>query len=522
MCLELITAIRPQIKITEALENVQESLERREKAGKDFAFFCETYLPEAFTVPFAEYHKLIIEIINNQQITQKQIDKIKPLVKPAYEAYLKPLVRVEGIIDVEPREHGKTTRMSQAFPLFLALTRENVFPLIVGVSKEKATEYLDSIKLELENNELIHEDFGDQRGHIWKSNRIVLQNGNAIAALGRGESIRGIKVKYRRPTHVICDDLLKDKEVESPALREFTDTWFRRVIMNLGKNALVILVNTIMHPDDLPSRRLKDLTEGKLAKWIGLRFSAYKPDGKPLWPRMWTRENLEEKKTNLGSFVFSTEWDNDPLPEGGKKFNKAKMKFFNLEDINLREYVLSFGIDPATGKEFGSDSAIAIVGQHPRGYIDVLDEFGGKISDLEFIDKIIEKYLFWESLVKVKYITFEEVLFQEIYKNDLTREALKRGIILPVKGRKQHANKLFRIGRLSAPVEAGIIRFKRGLQLPGLLDEFPKGLLDLPDSLEMAVSPFIKEPIAKPYSQSLGVQRQTHQVMRGFDGHNGR
>ncbi|SRR5579884_2213 len=515
MCRTLMSIIKPRLAY---FEDVEQTFQRVQQATSDFAYFCALYLSEAFTVPFADYHKILIEIINQQKITPVQIEKLKPLIKSDYHKYLKPVEKLEGIIDVEPREHGKTTRMSQAFPLWLALTKKEVFPVIIAMSREKATEYLDSIKLELDNNDLINEDFGDQRGHIWKSNRIVLKNGNAIAALGRGESIRGIKYKYRRPTHIICDDLLKDKEVESPTLREYTDTWFKRVIMNLGKESLIILVNTIMHPDDLPSRRLNDLTEGKLTKWIGLKFSAVLPNGKPLWPQMWPAEAIEQKKISLGTHVFATEWDNNPLPNSAKKFRKEQMKYFNIEDVNLMEYEISMGIDPATGKELGSASAIAIVGKHQRGYIDVLDEFAGQISDLEFIDIIIEKYLLWMQLSgkPSRYVIFEEMVFQEIYKNFLVREAMKKGVTMNVTGRKQTANKLFRISRLAAPVESGIIRFKCGLKLPNYLDEFPKGLLDLPDALEMAVAPWIKEPKPQPSAHRLGQKSEAAQILERY------
>lgn len=44
-------------------------------------------------------------------------------------------------------------------------------------------------------------------------------------AVGAGQALRGIKNKFQRPTHIICDDLLKDDEVESATVRKKLYTW---------------------------------------------------------------------------------------------------------------------------------------------------------------------------------------------------------------------------------------------------------------------------------------------------------
>ena len=150
-------------------------------------------------------------------------------------------------------------------------------------------------------------------------------------------------------------------------------------------------------------------------------------------------------------------------------------------------------VDPATGKKTGDYSAIVVVGKDKEtGILYVLDAFGEKISDLKLIDKIIEKYLAF----KPRRIIFEEVVFQEIYKNQVMREASKRGIHLPIKGVKPKVSKEVRIQKLSPLIENGLLRFKKNQKL--LIDQlimFPKGDHDdLPDALEMAVSAFEKSP----------------------------
>ncbi len=41
---------------------------RIERATRDFAFFCSYYLPTAFPLPFGEYQKTVIDIVNARSV----------------------------------------------------------------------------------------------------------------------------------------------------------------------------------------------------------------------------------------------------------------------------------------------------------------------------------------------------------------------------------------------------------------------------------------------------------------------
>ena len=499
----------------ELLSKDLEKYQRIEKAKADFAFFCKTYLPHAFSVPIAEYQKIILDIINKRALTKEHIQALKRFIKTQYHAYLQENLHLEGLLDIEPRDHGKTTRMTQAFPLWLALTKEKVFVVILAASAEKAKEVISSIKFELEQNERILEDFGDLKTDTWSKKKIVLVNGNAIAGYGAGEALRGVKEKFLRPTHIICDDLLKEKDVNSPSLRDSLYKWFKRVVMNLGKGAMIVVVNTILHPDDLPSRLFAEIENKQLHGWVGLRFSVLTPEGTPLWPERWSLEDILKKKEQLGSYVFATEWENEPIPEEARKFKKEWFQFYSTTDlarVSFKKVVMA--VDPATGKATGDYSAIVVAGITESGQIYVLDTFGERISDLKLIARIIEKF----RLYKPEKIIFETQTFQEIYKNQLVREASKEGLILPVKGIKHTTNKEMRISKLSPLIESGLILFKEKGQelLLQQLEEFPKGHDDLPDALEMCVSELIEKKQLEPQVYPLHVTREAVAITKGI------
>jgi len=491
-----------------------EKEKRVQRAKENFEFFCRYYLEHAFQMPLAEYQRIVLEVVNQRRITREQIEKLKRFIKPQYHGYLQESEHLEGILDIEPRDHGKTTRMTQGFPLWLTLTKDKVFVVILAASTERAQDIISSIKFELEHNERILEDFGEQKTENWSKKKIVLANGNAIAGFGAGEALRGVKEKFLRPTHIICDDLLKEQDVNSPTLRENLYKWFKRVVMNLGKGALTVVVNTILHPDDLPSRLFREIEEGRLKNWLGLRFSAITPEGLPLWPERWSLEELEKKREALGAWAFATEWENEPLAEEDKKFRREWFRFYEgLSGVKFRKIVMA--VDPATGKATGDYSAIVVAGLTESGQIYVLDAFGEKISDLQLIQKIIEKYVTW----RPEKIIFETQTFQEVYKNQVLREALKQGLVLPIKGIKHTISKELRIAKLSPLIEGGIILFRQGQGQDLLLrqlEEFPKGHDDLPDALEMCVSELIEKKEVEPVVVPLGVHRETGYFRRPY------
>lgn len=464
---------------------------RKERARRDFAFFFEYYIAPQIEdyVPSAPYQLALIRTVSTRRLSPEDARLFQSLVLPERRDLIRPTEHLRGLLDLEPRDHGKTARMTQALPLWLILTQERVFPVTIHASENAAKDVLSSIKLELENNERILEDFGDQKGRVWSSRKIVLANGNALAALGAGQSIRGIKDRYRRPTHIICDDLLKDDDVESASRREAIYRWFKRAVMNLGKDALIVVVNTIMHPDDLPSRLKAEIKEGKLKDWQCLWLRAHTPDGQPLWPQRWSLEDLRRKREDVGEPVWATEFDNEPVPEGSKKFRRDWFVFYDASQMEPERLVITCAVDPATGTSTGDYTAVVAVGV-PRGFrypIYVLEAWGARCSEFELLAKLIELYGVYPHM---KVMGFEEQNFQKIYKNLCIREAWERfGVRLPVKGIKQTGSKALRIASLSPLVEAGVIRFKKTQTLlMDQLEAFPKGHDDLPDALEMAIS----------------------------------
>jgi len=376
----------------------------------------------------------------------------------------------------EPREHGKTVRWSFAYVLWCIVTEKIRYALLIGASGTSAKENLGNIKKEIEENELILEDFGDQIGQIWRDDRVELKNVTCVQAKGAGASMRGTRFRQWRPDLIILDDILKDDAVDSVSQRDKISRWLKRVVFNLGKTTFIIWVNTIFHSDDPISRLIEEVEAGTLKRWIAVRLSCLRPDGAPLWPEYWSAEALEEKRQQLGFDSFSTEWCNEPLSDEQRVIQKAWIKNHEYRELPPANELRFFcGVDPATGKH---DRTAEISGAvHKKtGIIYVLTPWAKVCSETATVRQL----MILHKLHGFELIAWEDVVFSGIYGNYIQKLAAEENVYLPVKKLSNSLSKDAKARFLSPLIENGIIRFpeKGAEEMIEELCNFPKWKFD--------------------------------------------
>lgn len=455
----------------------KEKKARLSKAENDFFYFCKTYLPHYFSAEPAPYHKILIDIANDNALTKSAIKKLKPFFQKKYHSLLRESENLKAVVDVEPRGFSKSTRWTFAYPLWRLLFGKSKFACIFCSSKEMAESAVQNIKIEIETNDVIWEDFGECEGSVWKSDFISLENGSALKGFGEGSAVRGVRYKEHRPDLVICDDVLKDESARTKAQRDKIYNWFLRAVLPLGQNAFTIIVNTIFHYDDLPSRLLKRITEGELSDWAGFRFQAFAPNGESLWPAYWTVEKLNEKKRELGSAAFSTEYMNEPVSDEERIFKSDWFKFY--ESVDVRRLRVFMGVDPSAGKH--DEFAIFTLGVSEDGTLYELDEWAECCSVDEAVTALVQKYIAFSPIA----IGFESVGFQTIYKRYILEKAARAGVYLPIREMKTGGVGKERVLALSPLIENGMMKFRTGHKKTiGQLLMYPKSDFDdLQDAL---------------------------------------
>jgi predicted phage terminase large subunit-like protein len=492
---------------------------RKMLAEIDISYFAQAYFPKYFAKPFSKFHLSLINSINE-------------LLENAG----------ERLVIGCPRGNGKSTISSFLAPLYILLYQKLHFILIVSATEDTAIPFLQMIKDELTSNDVIREDFGYLKGEKWAANEIWLKNDTCLMVRGIDGSIRGIRYKSHRVELILCDDMLKDKVVESETAREKLSNTYKEALLSSGdENTRILVVGTVLHPDDLMSELLSPETTGykklffqSIVKWadrqdlweqwrklyISLEdpnreqtaydfFNAYKEDmlqgTECLWEEKYDYYFLMKKLVDDGEASFYKE--QMCQPRGLDEYVFQNIKYWEkLPDLN--ECHLVMFVDPAMGKNKnkGDFSGITLLAKHKEtGYQYVVDGIIQRIPIDQLIELIIEKVKQYESL---ETIGFESVLFQEnvadLLKKRLLEEKIFHVRLLPIKTR---SNKHVRIMNLQPDIVNGVIKFNRdSIQYNTQVKDYNgKGHDDAPDSLQGAweLLKKVKRP-KKIYNKPVG------------------
>ena len=292
--------------------------QRKADCERNFQLFCESYFPDTFALEWSEDH-------------------IKVIVK------IETAVLFGGLFALAlPRGMGKTS-LAEVACLWAMLYGHREFVALIGATESAALEILDSIKTELDVNELLAEDFpevcypvaqldgianrcagqlyqGVRTRITWTSNEIVLPtikdskaSGIIVRVAGITGRIRGMKYKRSdgrsvRPSLVIIDD---PQTSESAGSLEQTRKRIRVLsgdILGLagpGQKISGVMPCTIIRPGDMADTILD---KQKHPDWNGEKTRmVYKfPDNMKLWEK-YAEIRAESLRTD-GNFQAATKF----------------------------------------------------------------------------------------------------------------------------------------------------------------------------------------------------------------------
>ncbi len=438
-------------------ENSEEvKIKRKEKALKDFHYFFNTYFPHYCEEKTPKFHR----------------DLIKELAK-----------KQEIIPIAAPRGFSKSTVVTFGYVMWqIYKCEEGIIPIIMDTS-DQAEEQTSRIKIEIENNPRLINDFGklSTRG---SDDEFIVENRLKIKAYGSGQKPRGMKFGQHRPKLVICDDLENDEAVENPVRRKKLLKWFLKALYpaihpTKGK---IVIIGTILHFDSL----LKNLIDSHK----GIIFKAIKNNGQSLWPERFSLETLKKIKNNIGNEAFEQEYMNNPVDEDNQDFKLDEMYFYKKID---EEVIGRFAyIDPSLGKTKKSDFPAIVIGYLGRSKtIYIEDCLMKKVK----IETTISNIYMLQKKHDINIWGIEAFAFQEVLKNWLDKDSRERGVYLSTKPLKPAGSKETRIKSLVPLTTNGTIKFKAEKKLNGfnaevnmkrLIEQFinyPKGNDDGPDAV---------------------------------------
>lgn len=468
---------------------------QQENVGKELMQWAMEYLPHHFFRSMSKLHKTL-----------------------AREYDILTLQRGKKVCVIAPRGNAKTTwTVAKVLKAICESTEHYVF--LVSDTAKQAETILETIKLELESNERLKNDYpmACAKGPVWNAGRIETANTICVEAFGTGQKVRGKKFRQYRPTLIILDDPDNDEDVRSPTIRTQHIEWFNKALLQCGDTETnVVVVGTMLHRECIVGH-IEKRPDFKVIKfqsimrwptnmdlwkqWEELYFRGVNliktngvssastaeadafyvdhmeemnADAEVLWEEKENLITLMKMRANSGHAAFASEKQNDPRDPSKCEFKEewfdgTEYDFNELQSrLESEDHITVIASDPSKGKDTKKHDYSPILTLHFFGdsfvYVEIRME---RIPITMLTDRILDTHV----AVKSHAVGIEDQGFQSLIGQELVDKAQERHIydLNAVAMQNHGVNKLVRISRLSVWLQRKFFKFQRNCPHTALL-----------------------------------------------------
>lgn len=258
-------------------------------------------------------------------------------------------------VKVWSRELAKTGR-SMMDVLKAALTGSIRNVLYISNSESNAKRLLAPIRANLESNQRIIQDYGQQRTlGKWEEEEFVTRSGCAFRAIGAGQSPRGTRHENMRPDCIIIDDIDTDEECHNPERITKKWKWLEEALLpamsvsgsyKIVFNGNLIAVDCCIARAIEKSRQIKDIGHHEI---INIRDK----EGRSSWPAKNSEEDIDQFLSLISYASGQKEFFNNPISEG-EVFKE--MRWGACPPIEQLQHCIVYA-DPAPSNSRGKKSS---------------------------------------------------------------------------------------------------------------------------------------------------------------------
>lgn len=294
---------------------------------------------------------------------------------------------------LEPRGCFKTSCITIGYSIFSILHNNNIRILLDSEDLSITKTFLREIKGHFESNEELIKLYGNHVGDKWTEAEIIV--GSRTKKHLKEPTIATSGIETTRVSQhydlIILDDPHSQQNIGTPEQIEKVKTHFKLLFSLLDPGGKIIVIGTRWHFADLYSEIIEKETERRkmgLPKRFRIRKrKAIDEDGNLHFPTRLTEEFLRDTKIEQGSYVFSCQYQNEPVDQDSAKFKKSWFKFYG--DKVPPNLTITAVLDPAISeKDTACYTAITVVGTDLDGYMYVLDLYRARINPTETINAI--------------------------------------------------------------------------------------------------------------------------------------
>lgn len=357
------------------------------------------------------------------------------------------------LLDLEPRDHFKTTVASIGYSIFCIINNPNIRILLSHKILKKSKEICGEIRKHFESNETFRYFYGDWVGPYWGIDGFTVNR--------RTKIVREPTVTPGGTDHEITsahyelinnDDLAGLADMFSMAAREKTVRYYKsqKFLRDRGTFLKEINMNTRWHINDYSSYIMEK------RKGVHVRITkallGEKGNYKAYFPERYTvQELLDEKEED--PIMFASQRQNDPRPTADQLYNIDQLKTFNMKSFKP---VYNIGyVDPAFGKRESDEPCFFCfaIGSVVDDMIYLIEWYTNKKkpedNDILILEKVKEHNL--------KMFGFESNAAQSVWGDGLKKKFKKEGIILTFKDINHTTNKDRRIQGMHGAVKNHVL-----------------------------------------------------------------
>ena len=423
--------------------------ERIRRLRQNYAAFCEYYFPHFLQLKDKTTGQ-VLRTIHNAPFHNQAARKIKGTAN----------LRA---VFMWPRGHAKSTHMDVFVPLWLMFQPQRLisFMVVVGKSEEAACRLLGDIQAELQYNDRLKRDFGDQKPAAgdWTQGEFKAACGVKFLAVGRGQSPRGLRDREARPDYIVIDDLDDDDLCKNERrVRELT-SWVKSALfgsLDVGRGRFIMVGNLIS----------KNSVLFHIAHTQGVFLSkvyAVDAQGNPTWREKWTREEVDRYREFVGYRDWEKEMMHNPMKDG-TIFRHAWIRYRKMPRLSKYEALVCY-TDPSWKSTTANDyKACRLWGKLGRE-LHLVDCFVRQATTGEMVRWLYD--LYDRSLREGASIQFymESNLMQDTALDEFEAEGRVRGYQLPITpDYRKKPDKLQRIESVSPLWERGFVYYNEALK----------------------------------------------------------
>jgi predicted phage terminase large subunit-like protein len=317
-----------------------------------------------------------------------------------------------GHLDLWARNHYKSTIITFGKTIQDILGSHGEEPLpewereltagIFSITRPLAKGFLKQVKQEFERNQLLKSIFPDilyekpeAQSPKWSEDEgiIVKRKSNPKEATLEAWGLIDGQPTGKHFVLRIYDDVVNEKSVTTPEMiAKTTQQW--QMSSNLGtRGGIVRYIGTRYHANDtyafmleneIATPRLYPATEDGTI------------DGKPVFLN---QDELEEKRRNQGSYVFSCQMLQNPVADSIANFKQEWIKYFGSFQKGDKVANIYITVDPAHSKKKTSDyTVMCVIACCADGNYYLIDMIRDRLSLKERTEKLFELHRHWRPI----------------------------------------------------------------------------------------------------------------------------